>query len=42
MQLLTGPYFSVGAALRHFTKFGYREQYNARTVFIRLTALGAY
>ena len=24
MQLLTGPYFSVGAALRHLTYFGYR------------------
>ena len=30
MQLLTGPYFSVGAALRHLTYFGYRESYNAR------------
>ena len=24
-----GSYFSVGAALRHLTYFGYRESYNA-------------
>ena len=30
MQLLMGPYFSVGAASRHLTYFGYCERYNAR------------